>query len=211
MGLSFAQQYKAIMTTSEGVIEIELFDNTPLHTKNFVDLAEQGFYDSLLFHRVIPEFMIQGGDPTSKNAAPGAMLGSGSHGERIPAEFNKENFHQRGALAAARDNNPAKASSGCQFYIVVGKKMTADELNMMEQRLGIKYTEEQRKIYMEQGGTPFLDQNYTVYGQVLSGMEAVDKIVAAKRNGADRPDENKYILKVEILEKNKKGKYKSMK
>ncbi len=202
-----AQKYKAVMKTSQGAVEIVLYDETPLHTDNFVKLAQAGFYDSLLFHRVIPEFMIQGGDPTSKNAAPGVNLGGGSSGERIPAEFNTKFYHKRGALAAARDNNPSKASSDCQFYIVVGKKYTDQELAMIEQRVGISYTPEQKEIYKTIGGTPFLDQNYTVYGEVLSGMEAVDKIVTQKRNASDRPEANQYILDVEVLVMNKKGKY----
>lgn len=208
---AFAQQKKVVMNTTAGPIELILYDNTPLHSGNFEKLALEGFYDSLLFHRVIPEFMIQGGDPTSKNAAPGAALGSGGSGERIPAEFKPEHIHKRGALAAARDNNPTKASSNCQFYIVVGKKYTINELNMIEARTGAKMTEEQKKIYMEQGGTPFLDNNYTVYGEVLTGMDAVDKIVAEKRNAMDRPDNNQYILSTKVYQKNKKGVYKLVK
>jgi cyclophilin family peptidyl-prolyl cis-trans isomerase len=202
-----AQEYKIIMNTSKGPIEMILYDKTPLHTQNFVKLAKEGFYDSLLFHRVIPEFMIQGGDPTSKNAPNGAMLGSGSHGERIPAEFNSEYIHKKGALAAARDNNPEKASSGCQFYIVIGKTYNDNELDMLAQRAGLNYTEEQRNIYKTIGGTPFLDQNYTVYGEVVKGIEAAESIVNEKRNGADRPDDNQYILTTEVYKLDKKGKY----
>ncbi len=118
---SFGQKVKAVITTTYGDIELFLYDNTPKHRDNFVKLAKDHFYDSTLFHRVIPSFMIQGGDPTSKNAPAGKMLGDGDVGYRVPAEINDSNFHKRGTLAAARDNNPDKSSSGCQFYIVVGK------------------------------------------------------------------------------------------
>ncbi|OJU76330.1 MAG: hypothetical protein BGO09_15420 [Bacteroidetes bacterium 47-18] len=209
---AFAQKYKVMMSTTQGNIEMILYDETPLHSENFVKLAREGFYDSLLFHRVIPEFMVQGGDPTSKNAAPGTPLGSGSHGNRIPAEFKTDKYiHKRGALAAARDNNPEKASSGCQFYIVAGKTVTDAELDMIQQRIGIKYTDAQKNIYKTQGGTPFLDNNYTVYGEVVKGMETVDKIVSQKRNGMDRPDVDQRILSVKVLVKDKNGKYTEMK
>jgi cyclophilin family peptidyl-prolyl cis-trans isomerase len=153
-------------------------------------------------------FMVQGGDPTSKNAAPGTALGSGNHGDRIPAEFKTDKYiHKRGALAAARDNNPQKASSGCQFYIVIGKKATEDELNMIQQRIGITYTDAQKNIYKTIGGTPFLDNNYTVYGEVIKGIEIADKIVAEKRNQMDRPDKDQKIISAKVFEKNAKGKY----
>jgi cyclophilin family peptidyl-prolyl cis-trans isomerase len=120
---AFAQKYRATITTAYGKIEMYLYDNTPKHRDNFVKLAKKHFYDSTLFHRVIPEFMIQGGDPDSKRAAKGAMLGEGDVGYRVPAEIKPENIHKRGVLAAARDNNPDKSSSGCQFYITVGKNI----------------------------------------------------------------------------------------
>lgn len=150
------------ISTDSGIIIVKLYDSTPLHRDNFVKLVKEGFYDSLLFHRVIPQFMIQGGDPLSKNASPGTILGNGgAEMTRIPAEFNASLFHKKGVLAAARDNNPQKASSACQFYIVEGKISSDAELNQIEQFYGIKYTPEQRKIYTTMGGTPFLDQNYT--------------------------------------------------
>ena len=179
---------KVKITTDMGVIVIRLYDATPKHRDNFVKLVKQGFYDSLLFHRIIQDFMIQGGDPMSKNAKPSEMLGMGGGDmERIPAEFNTKLIHKKGALCAARDGNPEKASSACQFYIVQGKPTSNDELNMIGQQNGITYTPEQKKIYNTIGGTPFLDMNYTVYGEVVSGLEVVDKIATAEKEPGDRP------------------------
>lgn len=176
------------ITTDSGIIVVKLSDSTPLHRDNFVKLVKQGFYDSLLFHRVIPAFMIQGGDPQSKNAQPGTMLGNGGGDmARIPAEFNRSLIHKKGALAAARDGNPEKASSACQFYIVDGKTSTDDELNMLQARSGMQYSPEQRAIYKTMGGTPFLDMNYTVFGEVISGLEVIGKIANVQKDGANRP------------------------
>ncbi len=176
------------ITTDSGVIVIKLYDNTPLHRDNFVKLVKEGFYDSLLFHRVIPNFMIQGGDPLSKDAPAGMMLGNGgSEHERIPAEFVKGYFHKKGALAAARDGNPAKASSYCQFYIVEGKKYNDEELNQIEMGTGIKFTPAERQAYKTVGGTPFLDHNYTVFGETISGFDVIDKITNASRDAQNRP------------------------
>lgn len=205
---SFAQTNKVKIETEFGDIVMVLYDNTPKHRDNMVKLVNEKFFDSTLFHRVIPEFMIQGGDPTSKNAPAGAPLGSGDIGYRIPAEINEVNFHKRGALAAARDNNPEKASSGCQFYIVAGKKLTDAELDMMEQRMGRKYTPEQREAYKTIGGTPFLDGNYTVFGEVLEGMDVVDKIVSQPRDAMDRPNTDMRMLKVTLANDGKKSKKK---
>jgi cyclophilin family peptidyl-prolyl cis-trans isomerase len=183
------------ITTDFGKIKIRLYDETPLHRDNFIKLASEGFYDSLLFHRVINGFMIQGGDPNSKTAAPEAMLGSGDVGYKIPAELKPNLFHKKGVLAAARDNNPEKASSGCQFYIVQGKVYTDEELNQFETRMNYKYTPEERNAYKTIGGTPFLDRNYTVYGEVVEGLDVVDKIAAVKTKPGDRPvaDVRMYI------------------
>ena len=190
---------KVKMTTDMGVIVIRLYDSTPKHRDNFVKLVEQKFYDSLLFHRIIQGFMIQGGDPLSKNAQPGTMLGMGGGDmQRIPAEFNKALIHKKGALAAARDGNPEKASSACQFYIVQGKPSMEQELNMISQQSGSSYTAEQKKIYATQGGTPFLDMNYTVFGEVISGIEVVDKIAAADKNPSDRPLKDIH-MKMELM------------
>ncbi|MEZ5053410.1 MAG: peptidylprolyl isomerase [Chitinophagales bacterium] len=145
-----------LISTNLGDIKIKLYEETPQHKANFIKIIKDGVIDSTLFHRVIAEFMIQGGDPNSKNAQPGQPLGMGSLNYRVPAEFNKNLFHKRGALAAARDNNPAKASSSCQFYIVQGKKYTKQELTTLAARTGNSWTEEQLKTYEEVGGTPFL-------------------------------------------------------
>ena len=191
---------KIKITTDYGNMIIALYDSTPLHRDNFIKLVQQGFYDSLLFHRVIPEFMIQGGDPMSKNAGSGAMLGmGGSDMPRIPAEFNKNIIHKKGALCAARDGNPQKASSACQFYIVQGKIYSEEELNMLEQQKRIKYTAEQRKLYKTIGGTPFLDMDYTVFGEVISGMETIDQIASAAANSYNRPVHDIH-MKMEIIE-----------
>lgn len=176
------------ITTDSGIIIVKLYDSTPLHRDNFVKLVTEHFFDSLLFHRVIPGFMIQGGDPLSKHAAPNEMLGNGGGDmTRIPAEFRPELIHKKGALAGARDNNPAKASSACQFYLVEGKTFTDQELDMIEARSGTKYTPEQRTIYKTIGGTPFLDNNYTVFGEVESGLDVISKISHSPRNQTDRP------------------------
>jgi cyclophilin family peptidyl-prolyl cis-trans isomerase len=176
------------LTTDSGVIVLRLYDSTPLHRDNFVKLVEAHFYDSLIFHRVIQNFMIQGGDPQSKNAEPGIMLGNGGGDmERIPAEFRPTLFHKKGVLAAARDGNPEKASSACQFYIVQGKKYSDAELNMMEIQMARKFSKTQRLAYKTKGGTPFLDMGYTVFGEVESGLQVVDKIAGVPKDGSDRP------------------------
>lgn len=191
--------------TDYGIMIAKLYDSTPLHRDNFLKLVENKFYDSLLFHRVIDKFMIQGGDPTSKNAANGASLGSGSiNGDRIPAEFKPCFFHKKGALAAARDNNPEKASSNCQFYIVEGITMLEQELeNVYNQRVktanaSYTYTKTQKEIYHRIGGTPFLDQSYTVFGEVISGLDVIDKIAKAPKDAADRPLQN-IRMKIRLL------------
>ncbi|MES2847604.1 MAG: peptidylprolyl isomerase [Bacteroidota bacterium] len=175
------------VSTDFGDIVLKLYNKTPLHRDNFIKLVNEHFYDSLLFHRVIANFMIQGGDPKSKNAQPGEMLGNGDVGYRIPAEFDSALVHKKGALCAARDGNPEKASSGCQFYIVQGKPVSDAELDNLSQRNGFKYTPAQRMTYKMNGGTPFLDNNYTVFGEVESGIEVVEKIAAVQKGTADRP------------------------
>lgn len=228
--------------TNYGNMRVRLYKETPLHRSNFIKLAQSGFYDSLLFHRIIKDFMIQGGDPDSKNADSTAFLGGGDIGYKIPAEFVKKLYHKKGALAAARDNNPEKASSGCQFYIVQGKKFTAEELskivnnmnyqgkmallqeymqrdsikvklddyNMRGDQDGLnKYmnqvkaqidgqfdskmympTQEMIIQYMRFGGTPHLDGNYTVFGELVSGFDVLEKIAEVKTNPAARPFSN---------------------
>lgn len=175
------------LTTDYGTMKLKLYKETPLHRANFLKLVQEGFYDSLLFHRVIKEFMIQGGDPQSRNAAPGQPLGSGSIGDRIPAEFVDTIFHKKGALAAARDGNPQKASSSCQFYIVQGKTMSDQEIQMAEQRVGFKFSPAQVEAYKTVGGSPWLDRNYTVFGEVIEGLDVIDKIAAVQTAPGDRP------------------------
>jgi len=193
---------KVKVLTPYGTMIIVLYDQTPQHRDNFVKLVKQHFYDSLLFHRVINTFMIQGGDPDSRHAAPGALLGNGENGYTIPAEFQLDLFHRKGVLAAARDENPAKASSGCQFYIVQGKQWTDAELDKLEQtRLGgRKIPVDQREVYKTKGGTPQLDQRYTVFGQVIKGMDVIDKIAAVKTDGNDRPLAN-VPMKIRLVKK----------
>jgi cyclophilin family peptidyl-prolyl cis-trans isomerase len=233
-----------LIVTEFGTIKIRLYPSTPLHSENFFKLSKEGYYDSLLFHRVIQAFMIQGGDPLSKNAAPGTMLGGGDIGYTIPAEFVDSLYHKKGALCAARTENPEKASSGCQFYIVQGKTFTDAELNNFESSINgrrkqslfsqwinlpenselknqfvsyqqggkndslnllvsqkiepalnaelakkgpFKYSDEARNAYKTIGGTPHLDHNYTVFGEVVEGLEVIDKIVAMQTDGNNRP------------------------
>jgi cyclophilin family peptidyl-prolyl cis-trans isomerase len=176
--------------TSQGECVIMLYNATPQHRDNFLKLAKDGFYNGTLFHRVIQSFMIQGGDPDSKTAKPGQALGEGDLGYRVPAEFRSNLFHKKGVLAAARDTNAAKASSASQFYLVQGKTFTDAQLDMIEtQRLqGRKIPVEHRQVYKTLGGTPHLDQNYTVYGEVIQGLEMVDRIAAVKTSKGDRPE-----------------------
>lgn len=241
------------LETTMGDITVKLYDETPKHRDNFIKLVKEGVYDSTLFHRVIQNFMIQAGDPTSKTANDTAKLGSGDVGYTIPAEFVPTLYHKRGALAAARqpDNvNPKRASSGCQFYIVTGQVFNEDQLIAMEKNMnqarldtifqnlarkhmkeifkmrkaddtagllalqdtlerqakaqqkeeGVrKFTPEQIKIYTSKGGAPHLDGDYTVFGEVVEGMDAVSRIEAVKTNKADRPIENIRILKATII------------
>ncbi len=190
------------MKTSMGTMLIQLYDDTPLHRDNFLKLAESGYYKDLLFHRVINGFMVQGGDPKSRGVGPNQRLGSGGPGYQIDAEFKKDLFHIKGALAAARTggpSNPKKRSSGSQFYIVQGKPVSEDQLKVMEAQKGIVYDDESREILMNQGGTPFLDQEYTVFGQVIEGLEIVDKIAGVPTSGADRPKEDVKILDVKVI------------
>ncbi len=240
--------------TTMGEIIVELYNETPKHRDNFIKLAKEGVYDSTLFHRVIRQFMIQAGDPESKNAADTAQLGSGDVGYTIPAEFVPKFYHKKGALAAARmgdDVNPERASSGCQFYIVTGRKFRESQLlDMAGQKNNARmdtlfnqlarkhmkeiyklrkandqdgllelqdsleaqayalykgeepfmFTPEQVTSYTTIGGAPHLDGSYTVFGQVVSGMETVEKIEGAKTGKADRPVENVRILKATVLE-----------
>ncbi len=247
-------QTKVKFETTLGDFTVVLYNETPKHKENFLKLVKEGTYDSTLFHRVIKQFMIQAGDPASKNATDTATLGGGDVGYTIPAEFNPKFFHKRGVLAAARqgdDVNPEKASSGCQFYIVTGRKFTEPQLLNMENQINeqregaifdtlarehmkeiykmrkagdnagllalqdsledkaremaskedkFKFTPEQIKAYSTVGGAPHLDGGYTVFGEVIDGMEAVDNIEKAKTGRADRPVNDIRILKATIVE-----------
>lgn len=242
-----------LVRTTLGDITLRLYDDTPLHTANFLKLVKEGYYDGTLFHRVIQDFMIQGGDPDSRNAKPGQPLGMGDPDYTIPAEFvYPKYFHKRGAIAAARqgDNvNPQKASSGSQFYIVTGKVYTPAQLDQMEVRLkhqrmqqifdslarenrdsimnlrrnrdqvglqqlqdslvkqtesiaaneNLGFTPEQREAYATVGGTPHLDGSYTVFGEVVSGMEVVDTIQKVATDGGDRPKEDVKVIEMRVL------------
>ncbi|HYH16584.1 MAG TPA: peptidylprolyl isomerase [Flavisolibacter sp.] len=194
------------MVTTEGTIVLRLSDSTPLHRDNFLRLVKTKYYDSVLFHRVIQNFMIQAGDPNSKNAAAGVALGNGGPDYKVPAEFRTTLFHKKGVLAAARDNNPEKASSGSQFYIVQGKKFTDAGLDSVEtMRLKRKLPEAHREVYKTIGGTPHLDQNYTVFGEVVSGLDVVDRIAATStsRTPPDRPVTDVRILKARLVKRKK--------
>jgi peptidylprolyl isomerase len=259
--VSIAQTYRKetiLISTPYGDMKLKLFKETPLHSNNFLKLVKQGFYDSLLFHRVINNFMIQGGDRDSKYANDTATLGYGDVGYWIPAEFNKKIYHKKGMLAAAREDDevtPAKESSGSQFYIVMGKKQDSvslrraeirvnknlvqkinynvaysgksqalkdyyirldkegktDSLKIVRQRLvdpisiaeyertpHFTFTPEQRKTYATSGGTPHLDNNYTIFGEVVEGLDVIDKIAAVKTDKNDRPKEN-VRMKITVI------------
>ncbi len=190
------------MSTSAGDMVFRLSDLTPKHRDNFIKLADEGYYENLLFHRVINGFMIQGGDPTSKNAKPGARLGSGGPGYKVDAEFTPKLAHVKGALAAARQGgpgNPKLRSSGSQFYIVHGKSVNERSLEQRELKAGFEYPEEIKEQYLKVGGTPMLDQGYTVYGQLLEGWDVLDKIAGSSTDGADRPTQDVIIKKVTVI------------
>ena len=192
-GIAFPQTKKNAIVeikTEYGAIKLRLYDETPLHRDNFLKLTQDSFFNGTLFHRVIKNFVIQGGDPDSRNAKPDVELGNGGPGYEIPAEFNPALWHKRGVLAAARENddvNPERKSSGSQFYIVVGKVFTDHKLDSFELKYNKKFTPEQREYYKTIGGTPHLDGRYTVFGEVIEGMDVVDKISIVATNKQDRP------------------------
>lgn len=181
---------KVQISTEYGDIVIRLYDETPIHRDNFIKLAKEGFFDGTLFHRVINQFMIQGGDPLSKDAQPGQSLGSGGPGYTLPAEILPGVYHKKGAVAAARQGdqiNPERRSSGSQFYIVHGRVFSNEEIDVMQQRAGITFSEAQRNLYSSVGGAPHLDGGYTIFGEVISGLDVVDRIAGVQTAAADRP------------------------
>ena len=199
--------------TTLGTIKVRLYDETPLHRDNFLKLVEESFYNDVLFHRVIKDFMVQAGDPESKSADSTARLGSGGLGYTIPAEIKfPELYHKRGALAAARLGdmaNPERASSSCQFYLVQGKCFTDQELDEVEHRLNMvlrstvpfKYSEAQRRQYKTFGGTPHLDGQYTVFGEIVEGFDVLDKISAVETSKGDRPKEDVKIISMKVVKR----------
>ncbi len=198
--------------TSEGIIRVALFDDTPIHRDNFLDLASSGFYDGLLFHRVIQDFMIQAGDPNSRHAEPGMKLGGGDNGYTLVPEFKVPVlYHWRGALAAARegdDVNPEMRSSGCQFYIVYGKKQSPADIRKASEKLeknDVTLTSEMIYEYEHKGGVPHLDGTYTVFGEVIEGMDVVRHIQLVSTDENDRPLEDVVIRKMVVEQRSKEA------
>jgi peptidyl-prolyl cis-trans isomerase B (cyclophilin B) len=192
-----------VIETSKGKMKCILYEQTPMHADNFIQLVNDGTYNGVLFHRVIKDFMIQTGDPDSKNAAKGALVGSGGPDYRVPAEFHPDLYHKKGALAAARQGdqtNPNRESNGSQFYIVQGEVFSDEQLDQMESSGShIKFTAEQRMFYKALGGTPHLDYGYTVFGEVIEGIEVIDAIAAEPTDERDRPLEDVIIIKITVL------------
>ncbi|MFT7120592.1 MAG: peptidyl-prolyl cis-trans isomerase B (cyclophilin B) [Neolewinella sp.] len=187
-----------LIKTNFGDITVQLYDETPLHRDNIIKLIDSAkYYDGTLFHRVIPNFMVQGGDPSSIGAPAGRSLGGGGPGYFINAEIGAP--HLRGTLAAARTENPQKKSSGSQFYIVTGQKQSPSALDQYERSKGVTYNEEQRRRYIEEGGRPDLDMLYTVFGEVISGMEVVDQIAASATGAQNRPVQDVVMESVTII------------
>lgn len=205
------KDYLVTMTTDAGTMRLVLSDKTPLHKANFIKLAREKYYDGLLFHRVIQDFMIQAGDPDSRGAAGKVALGNGGVKYVIPAEFDASLFHRKGAVGAARDNNPEKASSGSQFYIVKGKPYTNETLDQQLKRIVSgpsgtprQATEAQRQVYRTAGGSPNLDGNYTVFGQVIDGLAVIDSIAAQPGDARNRPLKDVAMQKVTVKKMRKK-------
>ncbi|OCW96019.1 peptidylprolyl isomerase [Macellibacteroides sp. HH-ZS] len=192
-----------LIDTDMGKIKVKLYNETPQHRDNFIKLINEGRYDGLIFHRIIKQFMVQGGDVTSKDAPIDKPLGDGDLGYTVPAEIvYPKYFHKRGALCAARtgdDTNPERASSATQFYIVTGKFFTDMELDKKEVEEGIKYTPEQREAYKIQGGAPHLDNKYTVFGEVVKGQDVVDEMHLVATNDKDRPLKNIKIKSMKVV------------
>jgi cyclophilin family peptidyl-prolyl cis-trans isomerase len=193
------------MVTTKGTLVIRLSDSTPLHRDNFIKLVNQHFYDGILFHRVMSQFMVQAGDPKSKTAKPGEALGQGSPGYAVPAEMRPYLFHKKGALAAARtpdEVNPTRESNGSQFYLVHGRVYSEEDLDQVEARLnGYKIPAAHREVYKTLGGTPSLDSKYTVFGEVIKGLEVIDSIAAVATGERNRPVEDVKIIKASLIKR----------
>ncbi len=204
---SFSQtkkDYLVIIQTKFGAMHLVLFDKTPLHKANFLKLANDKFYDGVLFHRIIKNFMIQGGDPTTKTKNQVEAPTKESVSYKIKAEILPELFHVKGALAAARDNNPDKESSGSQFYIVHGKAWNEADLEGQIKRCGRPVTEAQKNTYKTTGGSPHLDGNYTVFGQLIGGFAVLDSLANVKTGARDKPlDDISMKMTVEKMRKKK--------
>ena len=192
-----------LLETSKGNIKCILYEQTPMHTENFIKLVRDGTYDGVLFHRVIKDFMVQTGDPSSKTAPKGALVGTGGPKYTVPAEFHPDLYHKKGALAAARQgdqSNPNRESNGSQFYIVQGMVFSDEQLDQLEKAgAHITFTPEQRMVYKAVGGTPHLDYAYTVFGEVIEGFEVIDMIASEPTDERDRPLEDVKIIKVRVL------------
>lgn len=191
------------LQTTMGNIKVKLYKDTPLHRDNFIKLVSEGFYSGVLFHRVIKDFMIQGGDPESANAPADMSLGNGGPGYNIAAEILPNRFHKKGVIAAARKDdsvNPNRESSGSQFYIVQGQVFDDATLDAIEQKNAVKFTKEQRDIYKTVGGTPHLDTKYTVYGEVIEGLDVVDAIAGVATGANNRPVSDVKINRIAIVE-----------
>ena len=209
--LGKAQSNEVLFETTEGNIRVMLYDDTPIHRDNFLKLVNEQFYDSLLFHRVIKSFMIQGGDPTSKTAEPGTTLGTGELDYTLEPEFRTpKHYHRRGALAMAREGdrvNPERRSSGCQFYIVWGKTYSTKDLEAIQQRVkeatngAADITPEMFWTYCKVGGTPHLDGQYTVFGEVTEGLDVVERIQKVYTDTYDRPVDDVRILHATVIKK----------
>ena len=195
---------RVLIETNYGNIVVALYNDTPLHRENFLRLVHDGVYDGLLFHRVISQFMVQAGDPASRDAKPGQMLGSGTLGYKVPSEIRSNHLHKRGALCAAREGdevNPFRESSATQFYIVQGTQWNPRSLDEAEKRLGHRLTKEQRELYSRTPGCPHLDGDYTVFGEVVEGMDVVDRIAAVTTDSNNRPLEDVKILHMQLIKK----------
>jgi cyclophilin family peptidyl-prolyl cis-trans isomerase len=199
------KDYILTLKTTKGVAHMVLYDETPLHKANFLKLVKEHYYDSLLFHRVIEKFMIQGGDPNSKNAKAGARLGSGGGNlEKIPFEFTPLRVHKKGALAAASNGNAEKMSNPVQFYIVQGRKLSDEEVSKVEKTNDIKYTNKQRTDFINVGGYPSLDNKYTVFGEVVDNFKLIDEIAAVEKDEFNRPLEDvKMVITAKKIRKKK--------